>query len=209
MRLASYLVDGQPRAGVVAADQTLVAVSDLVAGGPTDMLAVLAAGPSLWDRLRAAAPSARGGQALSSARLVAPIPRPRRNLFCVGWNYSEHFDGGQWFKGKSFDSHAPLGPWIVTADELSDPHSLHITLRVNGVTKQDSNTKFMVFRIPRIIKELSTGVMLEPGDVVLTGTPEGVGFTRKPPEFLRVGDVMEAEIEQIGVLRNTVATYGD
>jgi 2-keto-4-pentenoate hydratase/2-oxohepta-3-ene-1,7-dioic acid hydratase in catechol pathway len=67
----------------------------------------------------------------------------------------------------------------------------------------------MVLRIPRIIKELSTGVMLEPGDVVLTGTPEGVGFARKPPEFLRVGDVMEAEIEQIGVLRNTVATYGD
>jgi 2-keto-4-pentenoate hydratase/2-oxohepta-3-ene-1,7-dioic acid hydratase in catechol pathway len=117
--------------------------------------------------------------------------------------------GGQWFKGKSFDSHAPLGPWIVTADELGDPHGLRITLRVNGVTKQDSNTRFMVFRIPRIIKELSTGVMLEPGDVILTGTPEGVGFARKPPEFLKVGDVMEAEIEKIGVLRNTVATYGD
>src|SRR5438876_9446849 len=90
MRLASYLVDGQPRAGVVASDQTLVATSDLVAGGPSDMLGVLAAGPSLWDRLGAAAPSARGGQDLSSARLVAPIPRPRRNLFCVGWSYSEH-----------------------------------------------------------------------------------------------------------------------
>ncbi len=299
MRLASYLADGQPRAGVVASDQTLVAVGDLVAGGPSDMLAVLAAGPSLWDRLRAAAASARGGQALSGVRLLAPIPRPRRNLFCVGWNYSEHFaegqgfrgpndspqelpeypalfskqpntvvgseapvwhpapvsneldwevelvaivgtpgrdiseerayehvfgytigndvsvrdvqrrHGGQWFKGKSFDSHAPLGPWIVTADELGDPHNLHISLRVNGVTKQDSSTRFMVFRIPRIIKELSTGVMLEPGDVVLTGTPEGVGFARKPPEFLKVGDVMEAEIEMIGVLRNTVATYGD
>ncbi len=299
MRLASYLADGQPRAGVVASDQTLVAVGDLVAGGPSDMLAVLAAGPSLWDRLRAAAASARGGQALASVRLLAPIPRPRRNLFCVGWNYSEHFaegqgfrgpndspqelpeypalfskqpntvvgseapvwhpapvsneldwevelvaivgtpgrdiseerayehvfgytigndvsvrdvqrrHGGQWFKGKSFDSHAPLGPWIVTADELGDPHNLHISLRVNGVTKQDSSTRFMVFRIPRIIKELSTGVMLEPGDVILTGTPEGVGFARKPPEFLKVGDVMEAEIEKIGVLRNTVATYGD
>src|SRR5258708_25809844 len=81
MRLASYLVDGQPRAGVVASDQTLVAVSDLVAGGPSDMLAVLAAGPSLWDRLRATATSARGGQALSSARLVAPIPRPGPTSF--------------------------------------------------------------------------------------------------------------------------------
>ena len=76
MRLASYLVDGQPRAGVVASDQTLVAVSDLVAGGPSYMLAVLAAGPSLWDRLRATATSARGGQALSSARLVAPVDAP-------------------------------------------------------------------------------------------------------------------------------------
>ena len=299
MRLASYLVGGQPRAAVVASDQTLVSVSDIVAGGPSQMLDVLAAGPSLWDRLCIAAPSARGGQALAGAQLLAPIPRPRRNLFCVGWNYSEHFaegqgmrgandsppqipdypalfskqpntvvgpeapvwhpapasneldwevelavvigtpgrdiseeralehifgytvgndvsvrdvqrrHGGQWFKGKSFDSHGPLGPWIVTADELGDPHNLHISLRVNGVTKQDSSTRFMVFRIPRIIKELSTGVALEAGDVVLTGTPEGVGFARKPPEFLKVGDVMEAEIEKIGVLRNTVATYGD
>src|SRR5712691_7884026 len=99
MRLASYLFDGQPRAGVITSDQTLVAVSDLVAGGPAEMLAVLAAGPSLWDRLRAAASAARGGQALRNARLVAPIPRPRRNLFCVGWNYSEHFAEGQGFRG--------------------------------------------------------------------------------------------------------------
>ena len=97
----------------------------------------------------------------------------------------------------------------MTADELGDPHNLRITLRVNGVTKQDSSTRFMVFRIPRIIKELSTGMVLEAGDVILTGTPEGVGFARKPPEFLNVGDVTEAEIEKIGVLRNTVATYGD
>jgi 2-keto-4-pentenoate hydratase/2-oxohepta-3-ene-1,7-dioic acid hydratase in catechol pathway len=115
--------------------------------------------------------------------------------------------GGQWFKGKNFDTHCPLGPWIVTADELGDPHNLHITLRVNGVTKQDSSTRFMVFRVPRIIKEFSTGVMLQPGDVMLTGTPEGVGFARTPPEFLKVGDVMEAEIEKIGVLRNAVAKY--
>src|SRR5216684_1704173 len=73
--------------------------------------------------------------------------------------------GGQWFKGKNFDSHCPLGPWIVTSDELGDPHNLHISLRVNGVVKQDSNTRFMVFRMPRIIKELSTGVVLEAGDV--------------------------------------------
>jgi 2-keto-4-pentenoate hydratase/2-oxohepta-3-ene-1,7-dioic acid hydratase in catechol pathway len=299
MRLASYLADGQPRAAVVASDQTLVPVSELVAGGPAAMLDLLAAGPSLWDQLRRSAGSARGGLQLSSARLTAPVPRPRRNVLCVGWNYSEHFaegqgmrgpndspqeipeypalfskqpntvvgqeapvwhsapisdqldwevelgviigtpgrdiaegdayshvfgytigndvsvrdvqrrHGGQWFKGKNFDSHCPLGPWIVTADELGDPHNLHITLRVNGVTKQDSSTRFMVFRIPRIIKEFSAGIRLEAGDVILTGTPEGVGFARKPPEFLKVGDVMEAEIEKIGVLRNSVARFGD
>jgi 2-keto-4-pentenoate hydratase/2-oxohepta-3-ene-1,7-dioic acid hydratase in catechol pathway len=115
--------------------------------------------------------------------------------------------GGQWFKGKNFDTHCPLGPWIVSADELGDPHALRITLRVNGATKQDSNTSYMAFRIPRIIAEFSAGMTLEPGDVILTGTPSGVGFARKPPEFLKVGDVMEAEIEKIGILRNTIAAY--
>src|SRR5437879_7794166 len=104
MRLASYLVDGQPRAAVLAADQPLVAVSDLVAGGPSQMLDLLAAGPPLWNRLRAAAATARGGQALRSAQLMAPIPRPRRNLFCVGWNYSEHFAEGQGARGPSDDA---------------------------------------------------------------------------------------------------------
>src|SRR5216684_907309 len=241
MRLASYLADGQPRAGVVASDQTLVAVGDLVAGGPSDMLAVLAAGPSLWDRLRAAAASARGGQALSGVRLLAPIPRPRRNLFCVGWNYSEHFaegqgfrgpndspqelpeypalfskqpntvvgseapvwhpapvsneldwevelvaivgtpgrdiseerayehvfgytigndvsvrdvqrrHGGQWFKGKSFDSHAPLARVLVLADESGNPHTLHFRLRVKGATTEDPSPVSMVLLIPRFI----------------------------------------------------------
>ena len=95
----------------------------------------------------------------------------------------------------------------MTADEVGDPQQLHITLRVNGVTKQDSNTSLMAFRIPRIIKEISTGLRLEAGDAILTGTPSGVGFARKPPEFLKVGDVMEAEIERIGVLRNAVARF--
>jgi 2-keto-4-pentenoate hydratase/2-oxohepta-3-ene-1,7-dioic acid hydratase in catechol pathway len=117
--------------------------------------------------------------------------------------------GGQWFKGKNFDSHCPLGPWIVSADEIGDPQQLHITLRVNGVTKQDSNTSCMAFRIPRILAELSAGLRLEPGDVILTGTPSGVGFARTPPEFLKIGDMMEAEIEKIGVLRNPVSRYDE
>ena len=105
--------------------------------------------------------------------------------------------------------HCPLGPWIVTADEIPDPQVLAISSRVNGETKQASNTKHMVFSVARIVAELSVGMRLHPGDVILTGTPEGVGFARKPPEFLSVGDVMEMEIEGIGVLRNRVAPYGD
>ena len=112
--------------------------------------------------------------------------------------------GGQWFKGKNFDTHLPLGPWIVTADEIPDPQTLRLTTRVNGVTKQDSNTKHMVFPVARIIAELSAGLTVHPGDVIITGTPEGVGMGRKPPEWLKPGDVLELEIERIGVLRNPV-----
>jgi 2,4-didehydro-3-deoxy-L-rhamnonate hydrolase len=112
--------------------------------------------------------------------------------------------GGQWFKGKNFDTHLPLGPWIVTKDEVPDPQALRITTRVNGVTKQDSNTKHMVFPVARIIAELSAGLTLQPGDVIMTGTPEGVGMGRKPPEWLKPGDVVELEIERIGILRNHI-----
>ena len=112
--------------------------------------------------------------------------------------------GGQWFKGKNFDTHLPLGPWIVTQDEIADPQVLRITTRVNGVTKQDSNTKHMVFPVKRIIAEISAGLTLHPGDVIITGTPEGVGMGRTPPEWLKPGDIVEVEIERIGVLRNRV-----
>ena len=111
----------------------------------------------------------------------------------------------QWFKGKSLDDCAPIGPWIVTPEELGDPQALDITFRLNGAEKQHSTTSNMIFRIPRIIAELSKGMTLEPGDVIATGTPEGVGFARTPPEFLKNGDVMEVEIGGIGILRNTVS----
>jgi 2-keto-4-pentenoate hydratase/2-oxohepta-3-ene-1,7-dioic acid hydratase in catechol pathway len=112
--------------------------------------------------------------------------------------------GGQWFKGKNFDSHMPLGPWIVTKDEIPDPQALRITSRLNGVTKQDSNTRNMVFSVARIIAEISAGLTLYPGDVIITGTPEGVGMGRKPPEWMKRGDVIEVEIERIGTLRNQI-----
>jgi 2-keto-4-pentenoate hydratase/2-oxohepta-3-ene-1,7-dioic acid hydratase in catechol pathway len=111
----------------------------------------------------------------------------------------------QWFKGKSLDGACPLGPWIVDTAELGDPQRLDIALRVNGTVKQRSNTARMIFPVDRIIAELSAGMTLEPGDVIATGTPEGVGMARTPPEFLHDGDVVEVEIERIGVLRNTIS----
>jgi 2-keto-4-pentenoate hydratase/2-oxohepta-3-ene-1,7-dioic acid hydratase in catechol pathway len=295
MRLATFDAGRGPRVGIVSADGTLVPVADLIPEAPEDMVGVIAAGDALLARLRDVASRAQGGAKVATVRLLAPIPRPRRNVFCVGWNYSSHFaegarlraetaapgqqevpefpalfsknpatvtgpdspirfpaphsdqldwecelgviigrpgldlaedgamehvfgytcandvsvrdvqrrHGGQWFKGKNFDTHLPLGPWIVTADEL-DPSSLHIQTRVNGITKQDSNTKFMVFKLPRLLKEFSAGCRLEAGDIIITGTPEGVGFARKPPEFMKIGDVVEVEIEGIGILKNTV-----
>ncbi|HYK99132.1 MAG TPA: fumarylacetoacetate hydrolase family protein [Candidatus Acidoferrales bacterium] len=295
MRLATFDAGRGARIGIIADDGTLVPLADLVPDAPADMLGIIAAGDPLHARLREVASKAHDGAKLSSVRLLAPIQRPARNVFCVGWNYSEHFaegarmragsgapgqqeipefpalfsknpatvtgpdapiwwpgphsdeldwevelavvigrggrdiseadamghifgytcandvsvrdvqrrHGGQWFKGKNFDSHLPLGPWIVSADAL-DPTGLRVQTRVNGVTKQDSNTRFMVFRLPRLVAEFSAGCELWPGDIIITGTPEGVGFARKPPEFMKIGDVVEVEIEGIGVLRNTV-----
>lgn len=111
----------------------------------------------------------------------------------------------QWFKGKSLDGACPMGPWIVSADEIGDAQNLTIALRVNGVQKQSSNTSQMIFHLPRIISELSKGMTLEPGDVIATGTPDGVGFARTPPEFFVSGDVVEVDIQNIGVLRNRIA----
>jgi 2-keto-4-pentenoate hydratase/2-oxohepta-3-ene-1,7-dioic acid hydratase in catechol pathway len=227
---------------------------------------------------------------LSHVQLAAPIPRPRKNIVCLGLNYAEHAresaqargrqateleapifftkapttvnspygkividpsvsteidweaelaviigKGGknireedalshvfgytvlndvtardlqsrhkQFFKGKSIDGYCPMGPWIVTADEIADPQQLDVKLRVNGVTRQDSNTSMMIFPVRSIIAILSQGLTLEPGDIIATGTPSGVGFARNPPEFLRAGDVMETEIEGIGTLKNAV-----
>lgn len=114
------------------------------------------------------------------------------------------FEDGQWVKGKALDTFVPLGPAIVTADEVSDPHALGLRLLLNGEVMQDSTTQQLIFNIPQVIAYLSTLFTLEPGDVILTGTPPGVGFARKPPVFLKPGDHMVAEVDGVGRLENPV-----
>jgi 2-keto-4-pentenoate hydratase/2-oxohepta-3-ene-1,7-dioic acid hydratase in catechol pathway len=112
--------------------------------------------------------------------------------------------GGQWLLGKTPDTFAPTGPYLVTADEIADPHELAIALRRNGETLQDGNTREFIFGIDRVIAHISQLVTLEPGDLIFTGTPPGVGVARKPPIFLVEGDVVEVEIAGLGILRNRV-----
>lgn len=111
---------------------------------------------------------------------------------------------GQFFKGKSLDGSCPMGPSVVTADEFGDPHAKELALRVNGVVKQRGNTRDMIFRVDVLIESLSHGLTLEPGDIIATGTPEGCGFARTPPEFLQEGDIMETDVEGIGAMRNRI-----
>ena len=110
--------------------------------------------------------------------------------------------GGQYFKGKSLDASCPSGPWVVTPDEVEDPQALSLRLTVNGTLKQDGTTSEMIHPVDSIISWVSVGMTLLPGMMIATGTPDGVGFARKPPEFIHVGDVVEAEVEGIGTLRN-------
>lgn len=114
-------------------------------------------------------------------------------------------NGGQWMYAKSFDTFAPMGPWIVTADEIADPQDLPIRARLNGNVLQESNTTEMIFPVRELIAYVSRGITLEPGDVILTGTPAGVGVARTPNVWLKPGDTIEVEIEGIGALRNPVA----
>ena len=253
-----------------------------------DMLTLIDNPPDLTATVAAASDAMR--VPLADIELLAPIPRPRRNVMCLGLNYLEHaeetalqvgrsakapeypivftksptsvigheaaipFDPDtcsqldweaelgviigkvgkkiqadnahahifgytvindisardiqlnhkQYFLGKSIDGGCPMGPFIVTADEIADAQQLKIECRVNGKVKQASNTRHMIFNIASIIQWLSRAMPLEAGDVIATGTPSGVGFVRQPPEFLVPGDVVECEVERVGVLRNRI-----
>lgn len=288
MRLATCTINGQDHIGIVDGDE--VRLPSLNGPWPNDMLELIAGGPDMLARLAARAPDMPVAAALADVRLQAPIPRPRKNIICLGLNYADHakesyaahgrdvhlpehpvvftkspttvsgpYDdivvdaafsteidwevelaviigvGGrhippeqarlhvfgytvindvsardvqnrhrQFFLGKSMDGGCPMGPWIVTADEIPDPQALNLRTRVNGELKQDSNTRRQIFDVAATIAVLSRGMSLEPGDIIATGTPSGVGFARTPPEYLQPGDVVECEVEGIGALRNPV-----
>ncbi len=290
-KLATFSDAKGPRLGAVLEDGRIL---DLAAAGglPADMLALIEAGPGALAAARAlaAAPPPAAVLPAGSYKLLAPIPRPRRNVFCVGRNYMDHVaegdrtrgitqselpkypqfftkapdtvigpddlvpahtgvtewldyevelaciigrEGanisredalshvfgwsigndvtgrelqrryGQWFKGKSLDRSCPLGPWIVPAEEL-DALNTGIRCFVNGEKRQDSHTSKMIFDVREIIHQLSIGFTLRPGDVIITGTPEGVGYAMQPPRTLKPGDVIRCEIDGIGSLTNTV-----
>jgi ureidoglycolate lyase len=151
------------------------------------------------------------------AELVVVIGKGRRHVtksaasdsvfgYCCGNDVSERtwqFRTTQWILGKSFDTHAPFGPWITTADEVGDPHSLGIRCFVNGEKRQDSNTKNLVFNVWDQIEQLSQVMTLEPGDIVFTGTPGGVGAAMRPPNFLKPGDRVRVEIDRLDAIEAT------
>jgi len=146
----------------------------------------------------------QGGRAI-------PVQQARQHIaaYCCGNDVSARDwqlrkPGGQWLLGKSFDTFAPFGPALVTADEVPDPHVLGIKLRLNGQVMQDSNTSQFIFSCEKLVSYVSMVCTLSPGDLIFTGTPSGVGFARKPPVFLRPGDVVEVEIQGLGVLCNPV-----
>jgi 2-keto-4-pentenoate hydratase/2-oxohepta-3-ene-1,7-dioic acid hydratase in catechol pathway len=146
----------------------------------------------------------RGGRHITRERAMEHVAG-----YAVGHDVSArdwqlHKPGKQWMVGKTFDTFAPIGPALVTADEVADPHALGIRLRLNGETMQDSSTSQLIFRVDQVIAYLSRVFTLEPGDLIFTGTPPGVGMARKPPVWLKPGDVVEVEIDGLGTLRNPV-----
>jgi 2-keto-4-pentenoate hydratase/2-oxohepta-3-ene-1,7-dioic acid hydratase in catechol pathway len=116
------------------------------------------------------------------------------------WQFADK----QWTRGKSCDTFCPTGPWLATRDEIPDPHNLRITGRLNSQVLQESNTSHLIFRIPELLSYISAAITLDPGDIIATGTPSGVGVFRKPPIFMKDGDIAEVEIEKLGLLRNRV-----
>jgi 2-keto-4-pentenoate hydratase/2-oxohepta-3-ene-1,7-dioic acid hydratase in catechol pathway len=181
----------------------LKAVTSL--SGTGDPIVLPAAGPDEVDF--------EGELAVVIGRRGKNIPADRAMEYVFGYtcandvsarDWQNRLQKKQWARGKSFDTFCPLGPWIVTRDEIPDPGCLQLQTRVNGRIMQDSSTADLIFPVPEIISDLSRSITLLPGTIILTGTPEGVGFTRRPPVFLRPGDSVNVTIEKIGELTNPV-----
>ena len=175
--------------------------------GPFDPIQLPKVSTALDYEVELVAIVGRGGRHISKALAADAIFG-----YCAGNDVTVRdwqFKTPQWVLGKSFDTHAPFGPWIVTADEIGDPHTLGVRTFVNGEKRQDSNTKHLVFNVFDQIEELSKAMTLEAGDAIFTGTPGGVGMAMKPPAFLKAGDVVRIEIDKIGAIESTVAAEGN
>jgi 2-keto-4-pentenoate hydratase/2-oxohepta-3-ene-1,7-dioic acid hydratase in catechol pathway len=170
--------------------------------GPGDPIVIPAGDPQADYEAELAVVIGRRGKGISAADALQYVAgyMPLNDVSARAWQFGDK----QWVRGKSPDTFCPTGPYLTTRDEIPDPHALSIGARVNGVTLQDSNTSKMIFRIPQLIEFISASITLEPGDIIATGTPEGVGVFRTPPVFLKPGDIVEIEIETLGVLRNPV-----
>jgi 2-keto-4-pentenoate hydratase/2-oxohepta-3-ene-1,7-dioic acid hydratase in catechol pathway len=170
--------------------------------GPEDAIVIPASDPQVDYEAEMAVVIGRKGKAISAEKAFDYVAgyMPLNDVSARAWQFSDK----QWVRGKSPDTFCPTGPYLTTREDVPDPHSLTICARVNGVILQDSNTSKMIFRVPQLIEFISASITLEPGDIIATGTPEGVGAFRKPPIYLKPGDVVEVEIQQLGVLRNPV-----
>jgi 2-keto-4-pentenoate hydratase/2-oxohepta-3-ene-1,7-dioic acid hydratase in catechol pathway len=170
--------------------------------GPEDAIVIPVGNPNVDYEAELAVVIGRRGKAIPAAQALEFVAgyMPLNDVSARVWQFADK----QWVRGKSCDTFCPTGPHLTTRDEIPDPHALAIRTRVNGVTMQDSHTRRMIFRVPELIEFISLSITLEPGDIIATGTPEGVGAFRKPPIFLKPGDTVEVEIEGLGVLRNPV-----
>ena len=170
--------------------------------GPGDPVRLLADSSQVDYEAELAVVIGKGGRNISEERAMEHIAGYTLLNDVTARDFQ--FGDKQWFRGKSCDTFGPLGPWIVTRDEIADPHNLKITLTLNGQTAQDSNTSNLIFKIPYLVSYLSRSLTWEPGDLISTGTPPGVGVFRKPPVFLKAGDTMSVMVERIGTLTNPV-----
>jgi 2-keto-4-pentenoate hydratase/2-oxohepta-3-ene-1,7-dioic acid hydratase in catechol pathway len=170
--------------------------------GPEDAIVIPEGDPNVDYEAELAVVIGRKGKAITAAKAFEYVAgyMPLNDVSARAWQFADK----QWVRAKSCDSFCPTGPYLTTRDQIPDPHALSIFTRVNGVTLQDSSTSKMIFQLPQLIEFISASITLEPGDIIATGTPDGVGVFRKPPLFLKPGDVVEIEIENLGVLRNPV-----